>query len=142
MAKDIPEVFEGIVEVDETYLGGQRRNKRKEIRLKLGQCRCGFRAVKQPVFGILCREGKVYAEIASGIEAKDLEPLIEKQVKKNSTICSDGWRAYTGLVAKGYVHRIVDHSQERMFSKERTSYQELGRFLGISQKKVSSQRWN
>ncbi len=29
MAKDIPDVFEGTVEADETYLGGQWKNKRK-----------------------------------------------------------------------------------------------------------------
>ncbi len=32
MVKDIPNVFEGIVEVDETYLGGSWKNKRKQIK--------------------------------------------------------------------------------------------------------------
>ncbi len=30
MAKDIPDVFEGIIEVDETYVGGAWKNKGKE----------------------------------------------------------------------------------------------------------------
>lgn len=78
MTKDVPEVFSGICEVNETYLGGQMKNKRKEIKLKLGRNRRGFGTVKQPVFGILCREGKVFAEIVNDTEAKDLEPLILK----------------------------------------------------------------
>ena len=36
MAKDIPDVFEEVVEVDETYLGGQKKNKRKSQLLKKG----------------------------------------------------------------------------------------------------------
>jgi len=32
MTKDVPEIFSGTVEVDETYLGGQWKNKRKTIR--------------------------------------------------------------------------------------------------------------
>jgi hypothetical protein len=55
MAKDIPEIFSGTVEVDETYLGGQWKNKRKTIRDK--------NTKKQSVFGILCRNGTVWAEI-------------------------------------------------------------------------------
>jgi len=42
-------------------------------------------------------------EVVPGIEAKDLQLLIEKQIKKASTICPDGWRAYIGLAAKDYV---------------------------------------
>jgi len=37
-SKDIPNVFSGIVEIDETYIGGQWKNKRKsqrEIKTKL-----------------------------------------------------------------------------------------------------------
>jgi len=30
MRKDVPRVFEGIVEVDETYLGGQMRKKERK----------------------------------------------------------------------------------------------------------------
>ena len=93
MTRDIPEVFSGIVEVDETYLGGQMKNKRQQERRKLGANRRGFGTIKQPVFGILTRAGKVYAEIVPDTEAEDLQPLIEKQVKR-------GWyypRAYCGI---------------------------------------------
>ena len=94
MTKDIPEVFEDTGEVDETYLGGQWKNKSLKIKLKLGKSKRGRGTLKQPVFGILCRNGKVFAEIVQGVEAEDLQPLIEKQVRKGTIICSDTWRAY------------------------------------------------
>jgi transposase-like protein len=138
MTKDVPAVFSGIVEVDETYLGGQMRNKRKAERLKLGKNKRGFGTIKQPVFGILCRAGKVYAEIVPDIEAKDLQPLIEKQVKKGSTICSDGWRGYTGLAAKGYVHRLVDHSQQEYSDQKGHHINGLEGFWGYLKRKLAA----
>jgi len=138
MTKDIPDVFSGIVEVDETYLGVQMKNKRQTIRLKLGKNRRGFGTVKQPVFGILCRAGKVYAEIVPGIEAKDLQPLIEKQVKKRSTICSDDWRGYTGLAAKGYVHRLVEHGKNEYSDKKGNHINSLEGFWGYLKRKLAA----
>ena len=59
MAKDIPKIFEGIVEIDETYLGGQKKNKRKQQLLKEKEegkeSKRGFETTKQPVFAILSR---------------------------------------------------------------------------------------
>ncbi len=138
MSNDVPEVFSGIVEVDETYLGGQMKNKRQKERLKLGKNRRGFGTIKQPVFGILCRKGKVYAEIVPGVEAKDLQPLIEKQVKKGSTICSDGWRGYTGLAIKGYVHRLVDHGKKEYSDKKGHHINGLEGFWGYLKRKLSA----
>jgi hypothetical protein len=74
MQKDIPKNFGGIVRVDETYLGGQWKNKnkgqkRKEVK---GKRRRGNN--KQPVFGILCRDGRIWARIIDGVEKKDLQP--------------------------------------------------------------------
>lgn len=88
MLKDIPEDFSGTVEVDETYLGGQKKNKRKAILLKERQLdkesKRGFGTTKQPVFGILARSGKVWATIVPDTEARDLIPIIEKRIKKRS----------------------------------------------------------
>ena len=91
MQRDIPDVFSGTVEVDETYLGGQWKNKRLSER-KTGSKR-GRGTNKTPAFGILCRGGKVWAQIVPDVEAKTLLPLISKQVEPGSTVCSDTWKS-------------------------------------------------
>ena len=105
--KDIPGVFSGTVEVDETYIGGQWKNKRHHQ--KVGGSKRGRGTSKTPVFGILCRGGKVWAEVVPDVEAKTLMPLIFRRVEAGSTVCSDTWTSYTGVAAKGYVHRLVKH---------------------------------
>jgi hypothetical protein len=57
LMKDVSEIFTGTVDVDETYLGGQGKNKRRLIRDQ-GSKR-GRGTKKQSVFGILCRNGTV-----------------------------------------------------------------------------------
>ena len=109
---DVPEIFSGTIEVDETYLGGQKKNKTKKQLRKEPKSKRGFGTTKQPVFGILTRHGKVFAQLIDDREAKDLIPIITKQVETGSKICSDTWRAYTGLAAKGYVHRTVEHGEK------------------------------
>ena len=110
MTKDIPKQFSGIVEVDETYMGGQWKNKRKSVRSK-GTKR-GRGTSKQPVFGIYARKGTVWAEIVDDVGSETLQTIIKKHVRKGSTICSDTWKGYTGIATKGYVHRLVDHQKE------------------------------
>ncbi len=61
MSKDIPEVLEGVVEVDETYIGGQWKNNNKTEKGKGIKSKRGRGTTKQPVLGILCRDGKVWA---------------------------------------------------------------------------------
>ena len=111
MTQDVPEVFEGTVEVDETYLGGQWKNKRLSVKHSQLKAKRGRGTSKQAVFGILCRNGKVWAELIDNVEARQLQPRIVKQVKKGSVVFSDTWRGYTGIAAKGYVHRLVKHSK-------------------------------
>ncbi len=141
MAKDIPEVFEGIIEVDETYLGGQKKNKRKSVllkeKIKGKESKRGFGTSKQPIFGILCRSGKVYAEIVQDTEAEDLLPIITKQVKAGSKICSDTYRSYTGLAAKGYVHRTVEH-RIKEYTKGKNHINGLEGFWGYLKRQLAS----
>ena len=138
MIEDIPREFEGIVEVDETYIGGQWRFKRKSVRRRIGKVKRGRGTLKQPVFGILCRGGKVWAQIIEGVEKKDLQPIIEKKVRKGSTICSDTWRGYTGIAAKGYVHRLVKHGEEEYSDGKGNHINGLEGFWGYLKRQLSS----
>ena len=137
MVKDLPTVFEGIVEVDETYLGGQWKNKRKSVKAKQKPSKRGFGTTKQPVFGILCRSGRVYAELVDDTQAQDLIPIITKQVKPGTRICSDTYRSYTGLAAKGYVHRTVNHSQHE-YAKGKNHINGLEGFWGYLKRQLAS----
>ncbi len=134
MKTDIPKQFSGIVEVDETYMGGKWVNKRKRIRDR-GTKR-GRGTSKQPVFGIYARNGTVWAELVDDTKAKTLQPLITGHVKSGSTICSDTWKGYTGIATKGYVHRLVDHSRE--FAKGKTHINGLEGFWGYLKRQLAA----
>ena len=136
MLRDIPGVFEGTVEVDETYLGGQWKNKRKVQRLQ-GTKR-GRGTNKQPAFGILCRNGYVWAELVPGVEAATLLPLINKRVKPGSVVYSDTWRGYTGIAANGYVHRLVEHSRGEFSDTKGTHINGLEGFWGYLKRHLAS----
>jgi transposase len=99
MAQEVPPIFRGTVEVDETYLGGAWKNRRYSQR-HLGTKR-GRGTVKTPVFGILCRGGQVWAQVVPDVEAQTLLPLIRRRVKRGSVVCSDTWKSYTGVAANG-----------------------------------------
>jgi transposase len=136
MLRDIPGVFEGAVEVDETYLGGQWKNKRKVQRLQGTKRGRGTR--KQPVFGILCRNGYVWAELVPGVDSATLMPLINKRVKRGSVVYTDTWRGYTGIAANGYVHRLVDHSSGEFSDSKGTHINGLEGFWGYLKRYLAS----
>lgn len=143
MHQDVPrDIFSGTVEVDETYLGGQKKNKRKsQLRKDKGiygkESKRGFGTTKQPVFGILCRSGKIYAKLVDNTEAKELLPIITKKVKSGTRICSDTWRAYTGLATKGYIHRTVEH-RKKEYTEGKNHINGLEGFWGYLKRKLAS----
>jgi transposase len=136
MAQDIPSIFSGIVEIDETYLGGQWKNKRKSQ--KVGIAKRGRGTKKTPVFGILCRGGKVWAEVVPNVEARTLMPLIKQRVKRGSIVYSDTWKSYTGVAAKGYVHRMVEHAKGEYSDGKGNHINGLEGFWGYLKRKLAA----
>lgn len=93
----------GIFECDESYFGAHR------VRGKRGRGAAG----KTPVFGILKRGGKVYVSIVPNCSKDSLLPIIKGHILTGSTIHTDGWLAYAGLILNGYDHfRIHHHENE------------------------------
>jgi transposase-like protein len=138
MTRDLPKAFSGIVEVDETYIGGKWKNRSLKNQRHLAKIKRGRGTPKQPVFGILCRQGKVYAEVVESVEAKKLQPIIEKRVKKGSVVCSDTWRGYTGIATKGYVHRLVNHAKQGYSDKRGHHINGLEGFWGYLKRKLKA----
>lgn len=136
MLKDVPETFSGTVEIDDTYLGGERKNLRHSKR-KIPGIR-GRGTQKTPVFGILCRAGTVWAQVVPDIQAKTILPLLRRQVKAGSEVCSDTWQGYTGVAARGYVHRLVNHTNDTYVSATGTHINGLEGFWGYLKRQLAA----
>ena len=95
--------FSGEIELDESYFGAKR------IRGKRGRGAYG----KTIVFGIYKRNGKVYTEIVPNCSRKTLYAIIKGKVDAASTIHTDGFRSYDGIVDLGYQkHYRVQHGKD------------------------------
>jgi transposase-like protein len=135
MASDVPPVFSGTVEVDETYLGGHWRNRRHRPR---GSPRGRGTTLKTPVFGILCRSGQVWAQVVPDISRATLQTLIRRRVRRGSVVCSDTLGGYTGIATKGYVHRLVAHGQGQYRSGPGTHINGLEGFWGYLKRRLAA----
>jgi transposase len=107
MFKDIPKPFSGTVEIDETFVGGQWRNKPWSVRIK-GTKR-GHGTSKQAVFGILNRDTrKVIVTLIPNTKSETLMPIIQKHVLPGTKVYTDGWTGYCH-VRDFFHHEQVDH---------------------------------
>lgn len=104
--------FEGPVEIDETYIGGQRKNKRLHIR-RLEPSKCGLGTQKLPIFGILDRtSGTVYVEVLPHtLDISHIQMRICELVKPGAVVYTDGFPRYQVLPTLGYKHEWVEHTK-------------------------------
>jgi transposase-like protein len=70
--------------------------------------------------------------------ADTLQPLISRKVTTGSIICSDTWKAYTGVAAKGYVHRLVQHGEGVYSDGKGNHINGLEGFWGYLKRKLAS----
>lgn len=88
----------GIVEVDETYLGGKHRRSQ------------GFKK-KTPVFGMTERGGKVKAYHVPSRETHIILGQLRKHVKNDAHLMSDEAQVYKKLLKLGYQRSAVKHGK-------------------------------
>ena len=116
----------GEFEVDESYFGAKR------VRGKRGRGAAG----KTPVFGILKRGGNVYVNVVKKCSKKQLMPIIQGKALEGSTIHSDGWRAYDGLILNGYTHYRVHHGKNE-FARGKSHVNGIESFWSYAKRRLS-----
>jgi hypothetical protein len=67
---------------------------------------------------LLKRSGKVFVTIVPDYSKGELMPILQGKIWTGSTIHTDGWKAYDGLVLNGYDHYRVFHSENEFDRKK------------------------
>ncbi len=102
-------LLQGIVEADETYLGGKprkRNNKNDDEPPKRGR---GTK--KTPVIGAVERGGKVVAKVASDLTGKGVLKFIRDSIDpEGSLLITDEFKAYNA-VRSTIAHATINHSR-------------------------------
>ena len=121
---------QGEIELDESYFGARR------VRGKRGRGAHG----KTIVFGIIKRHDKVYTQIVKSCSAKELLSIVREKVPRESSIYTDTFRSYDGLVNMGYKkHYRIVHSKDE-FARGHNHINGIENFWGLAKVRLSKFR--
>lgn len=122
--------FVGDIEVDESYFGP------KWIRGKASKRGRGTH--RQQVFGIYERNGRVYIEIIPDCTKRTLRNIITGKVKLESTLYSDGWSGYDGLVDFGYrKHFRIRHKYDEFANRKGVHINGIEAFWSFTKRRLT-----
>ncbi|MCL2808459.1 MAG: IS1595 family transposase [Treponema sp.] len=100
------EKLKGIVEIDETFIGGKQSGGKRGR----GTDNKTLVAVAVEMDG--SKIGRVRLAVIKDASAQNLEEFLQNSVESGSTIITDGWKGYSRIKELGYKHKVSDKKDE------------------------------
>jgi hypothetical protein len=110
---ELPDQLNGVVEMDETYVGGKRRNKPAKVRKASDRAQdyLGPVADKAAVVSLMQRGGKVYSRHVERVTAENLTDVIKSVCAADAHLITD-----TGVLRLKQTglkqHSLVNHTAD------------------------------
>jgi transposase-like protein len=107
--------FGGVVEADETFIGGKARNMHKAKRERLGISQSRSMIGKVAVMGLLERHGegsRVRTQVIETRRKHQLEAIVTENVEAGAHLYTDALKSYDRMEARGYTHKVIDHAEK------------------------------
>lgn len=100
------EKMTGVVEADETYIGGKARNRKKGQR---HNSNVGRGKGKAPVMVVVERGGRAKSQHVANVTSDSLKGVIRKHVDTSARIMTDAYPSYKGLHHEFATHEVINH---------------------------------
>lgn len=115
-----------IVQVDETFIGGEAVGKGR-----------AYRANKTLVIGMLEKDGEIITRIVQNTRRESLWPPVCENVLPGSIIHTDELQSYKGISLRGYRHQTCNHSQKQYVSAYGATVNNLEGFWNLLKRGIS-----
>ena len=103
-------ILKGLVEADESYIGGSLVNKHYYKKQSLNYNKSGIEH-KTPVLGMIQRQGKILAKVLGKAWGEEIKPILKEKVDKSSELITDGFGGYKDLDQHFKQHIRLNHSK-------------------------------
>jgi transposase-like protein len=107
---DTDEKLSGVIEADETFMGGKESNKHQSKRTESTQGRSV--ETKTPIAGVVERGGEVRAKKVKDTSGSSLRKFVYENVERGSQLHTDEWWGYKGL-EKIFGHSVIKHNEKQ-----------------------------
>ena len=105
------ELLTGLIEADESYIGGSLVNKHESLKEQRGYHSNGMQH-KTPVLGMVERNGMIKVKVLKKAWGKEIKPIMKKLISKESEVVTDGFGGYKDLGLHFKNHIVLNHSQK------------------------------
>lgn len=110
MNSDDEGYLRGIIEADETYVGGSLVHKHEKQR-EGKTYHIGGMEHKTPVLGMLERQGRISVKVLNKAHGEEMKPILKQRIDKTSKLVTDGFGGYSNLDQHFDEHIVLNNTQ-------------------------------